>query len=419
MPEDKDSEEGSSVSKLADRLKHTIYFRDADQDFMFQMFLAYLQRGGSALGEMFNVARRINPDDPLSWKEEFTKEAEKLKALAEESLRKGHRVSASEAYLRAYTYYRSAFCASYPGERDFEAIYRNAVTCFKSSMESKPFPVEWAKVEYDGFEFPLCLLKPDDTGRRRPTLIVHNGGESHMEDHYFTVGKAGIDRGYNVLMWDGPWDVGCRFYNPALKAGTFGAEKVKAVYRKLVDYTLARTDVDSAKLVLTGESYGGGKAMVHACSDDRFAAVVPNSPIYDLAHLFRTNRLPAYMGTAAESAKVIGSLPHFPRVTLERVIWSHGFDSLVEWVPVLENGFVSDPKKITCAFLAMSSESESPELKRQAAFAYENVSSKVKSIRTGRVEDGADLHVQINNLALGQAMMFDWLDEVLEFNAEG
>jgi hypothetical protein len=409
------SEKQQEKSKLADRLKHKIFFADADQDFMFQLFLSYHQRGGSAIGELFNVARRINPTDPMSWKEEFMKEGSKVEAWGEASLRDAHQVSARESFLRAYTYYRSAFCASYPGEKDFESIYRKSAACFKKSMDLQSFPVEWVEFEYEGFKFPCCFLKPDNSGKKRPAIIVHNGGESHMEDHYFLVGKAGIDRGYNMLLWDGPWDIGCRFHNPDLKAKIFDAEKIKETYRKLVDYVLSRPDVDAERLIVTGESYGGGKTMVHAACDNRFAAVVPNSPIHNLVHLFKTNRLPAYTGSPEDSAKVVAGLPYLARVTLERVIWSHGFDSLVDWIPILENGFISDPSKINCAFLSMCAESESPELKRQAEFAYEHVSSKVKAIKKGLVEDGADLHVQVNNPALGQSMMFDWLDEVLNY----
>ena len=68
-------------------------------------------------------------------------------------------------------------------------------------------------------------------------------------------------------------------------------------------------------------------------------------------------------------------------------------------------------------FLAMCSESESAELRRQAQYAYDRVPSVVKDMKIGRVGDGANLHVQVNNLALGQQMTFDWLDEVLDYRA--
>lgn len=268
--------------KLAERLKHKIFFENADQDFMFQLFLSYHRYGGSAIGELFNVAGRVNPNDPASWKDEFLKEANKIEELAEDCLAKGHRVSASDAFLRAYTYYRSAFCASYPGEKDYENIYHKTTSSYKKALNLKPFPVEWL-------------------------------------------------------------------------------------------------DIDSIPLLLNA------------------------------------NPLSAFRGDAQESAKTIEKLPFFARVTLERVIWSHGFDSLVDWIPMAEKQLVTDPQKITCAFLSMCAESEGVELKRQAQYTYDHVSGTVKDIKRGTVEDGADLHVQVNNLALGQQMMFDWLDEVLDY----
>lgn len=404
-----------NTPKLAERLKHKIFFENADQDFMFQLFLSYHRYGGSAIGELFNVARRVDPKDPVSWKDEFVKEANKIEKLAEDCFVKGHRVSASDAFLRAYTYYRSAFCASYPGEEDFETIYHKTTSCYKKALNLKPFPVEWVDIEYKGYKFPGCFLKPDDSNKKRSTLIVHNGGESHAEDHYFIVGQAAIDRGYNVFMWDGPYDVGCRFHNPGLTVKNFDRNDLEGTYKEVFDYLISRPDVDADRMVVTGESYGGAKTLVHACSENRFAAVVPNSPLYSVPLLFNANSLSAFRGSAEESAKTIGKLPFFAKVTLERVIWSHGFDTLVDWIPMAEKQLVTDSQKITCAFLAMCAESEGPELKRQAQYVYDHVSSTVKDIKRGTVEDGADLHVQINNLALGQQMMFDWLDEVLDY----
>lgn len=401
--------------KLAERLKHKIFFENPDQDFMFQYFLTNQRYGGAAMGEMYNVARRIDPDNPVSWKVEFVKEASKLEKLAENCLAKGHRVSSSEAFMRAFTYYRSAFCAVSPNEEDYQNIFFKSAECFKKSLDLKPVAHEWIQIEYKGFKFPGCLLKAEDSDKPKPTILIHNGGESHLEDHYFILGQAAVDRGYNVLMWEGPWDVGIRFYSPDVTAKTFGRAEIEGTYRAAVDYLLARPDVDADRLIVTGESYGGAKTMLHACSEDRFAAVVPNSPIYSIPLLFNANPLSAFRGNAEDSAKTIAGLPFFARVTLERVIWSHGFDSLVDWIPAAERHLVSDPQAIKCPFLSMCSESESAELKRQAQYSYDHVSSTVKAMKTGKVEDGADLHVQVNDLALGQQMMFDWLDEVLDY----
>lgn len=91
--------------KLTQRLKTKLFFDDEDMDFDFQLFLANLEGHGAAIGEIFNTARRIDTKDELSWKTEFVKEAERVEALAENCLNKGHRISAGDAFLRAFTYY--------------------------------------------------------------------------------------------------------------------------------------------------------------------------------------------------------------------------------------------------------------------------------------------------------------------------
>ena len=405
--------------KLAERLRHKIFFDQEDMDFMFQYFMSNCGERGGAFGELYNVARRIDPKDDTSWKVEFVKEAEKIEALAEDCLKKGHRVSAGDAFLRAYSYWRAAFCGVAPGEKDHDPIYFKSTSCFRKGIDAKPelIPHEWLTVHCKGHTFPGCFFKPDNSGSPRPTIYLHNGGETHAEDHYFMNTQAALDRGYNCLILDGPWDPCGRFYAPDATYKIFNGEELAACWRAVTDMLLARPDVDSKRLVVAGESYGGAKTMYHASVDDRFAAVIANSPIYSIPELFKnaSKKVPVYWDVTPEASNaLVDKLPLMAKVTLKRVIWFHGFDSLVDWIP--NAGFLHvDCKKIASPFLCMYSESEGAELRRQAEYALENVSSKVKGKVIGTVADGTDLHCQINNLNRGQQMMFDWLDEVLGY----
>lgn len=138
--------------KLTQRLKTKLFFDDEDMDFDFQLFLANLEGHGAAIGEIFNTARRIDTKDELSWKTEFVKEAERVEALAENCLNKGHRISAGDAFLRAFTYYRSAFMAVSPEDADFTRIYHKSVSCFRRGLDAKAklIPHEWVTIEYNG-----------------------------------------------------------------------------------------------------------------------------------------------------------------------------------------------------------------------------------------------------------------------------
>jgi hypothetical protein len=107
--------------------------------------------------------------------------------------------------------------------------------------------------------------------------------------------------------------------------------------------------------------------MYHASVDDRFAAVIANSPIYAIPLLFKdaNKKVPVYWEVTPEASNtLVEKLPLMGRVTLKRVIWFHGFDSLVDWIPNAEFMHV-DCKKITSPFLCMYAESEGAELRRQ------------------------------------------------------
>jgi hypothetical protein len=129
--------QNSDEMKLAERLKHRIFFEQADTDFMFQYFMSNCGERGGAFGELFNVARRIDQKDLNSWKVEFVIEAEKIEAIAEDCLAKGHRLSASDAFLRAYSYWRAAFCGVAPGEPDHDPIYFKSTSCFRRGIDAK------------------------------------------------------------------------------------------------------------------------------------------------------------------------------------------------------------------------------------------------------------------------------------------
>ncbi|MFD2882257.1 hypothetical protein ACFTAO_50820 [Paenibacillus rhizoplanae] len=85
-----------------------------------------LRRRGTG-GELFKLARQIDPNSITSWKNEFEQEAAKVEATAEQSLKKGHLISAGEAFIRAHSYYRAAFYGAFPDEPDFARYHGKKV----------------------------------------------------------------------------------------------------------------------------------------------------------------------------------------------------------------------------------------------------------------------------------------------------
>ena len=62
---------------------------------------------GPDVGECLSTAYRIKEGDFESWYKEWLSTAQRVHRDAEISLATGHKISASEAYLRASNYYRT------------------------------------------------------------------------------------------------------------------------------------------------------------------------------------------------------------------------------------------------------------------------------------------------------------------------
>ncbi len=81
-----------------------------DESFSFETLRAagFAPYGGADLGEVLVTADAISDGDESSWHQGWKATAERVRALGEQSLADGHRVSARQALMRASNYYRVA-----------------------------------------------------------------------------------------------------------------------------------------------------------------------------------------------------------------------------------------------------------------------------------------------------------------------
>ncbi|MFK5151135.1 dipeptidyl aminopeptidase, partial [Klebsiella pneumoniae] len=69
-------------------------------------------------------------------------------------------------------------------------------------------PIKHVEIPYENTTLPGYLHLVDDSGRPRPTLIMHTGFDGSVEEMHFSGARAGVERGYNVLAFDGPGQYG-------------------------------------------------------------------------------------------------------------------------------------------------------------------------------------------------------------------
>src|SRR3712207_1493862 len=158
--------------RTGQRHKNKIYFKDQDLDLYLQAFpLNFQTYGGAAAGEAFYAASRVDEKDLESWVHEWRALAARVETEAAKALEKGHKVSAREAYLRAYTYYRTATLCLRVGDPRFRTIWQAMRSCFRQAAQLFDPPIESVEIPYEGRTLPAYFMRAGDDVKSRPTEI--------------------------------------------------------------------------------------------------------------------------------------------------------------------------------------------------------------------------------------------------------
>ncbi|PVH96119.1 alpha/beta-hydrolase [Periconia macrospinosa] len=135
-----------------------------------------------------------------------------------------------------------------------------------------------------GFSMPAILFRAAGATREtpRPLLIIGGGFESSMEETFHVSGFAALERGYNVLIYEGPGHRG--LVNQGVG---FVFDWEKAV-TPIMDFVVGGKEdgefgfVDTEKIGLMGMSMGGYLAARAAAFEPRLAAVMCIDGVYSM-----------------------------------------------------------------------------------------------------------------------------------------
>ena len=115
-----------------------------------------LSLDGCPLGEVFATASRIEEGDRDGWYQQWTATADRIAECGDESANAGHAVSARDAYLRASSYYRTAYLPLYGSPVDarlVQAFDKETAFFQKAAALMRP-PVEPVEIPYEGTTLP-------------------------------------------------------------------------------------------------------------------------------------------------------------------------------------------------------------------------------------------------------------------------
>ncbi|MGU3652630.1 alpha/beta hydrolase family protein [Mycolicibacterium sp. A43C] len=396
------------------------FFTDPVMNSMTRAMLGRVYARAADTGETLATVDRITDGDLASWAHEWEATADRVAAIGDDCVRKGHRLSGRNALLRAATYYATCVLVAdgcvapdHVRSRTF-AAYRRCWESYLGLLDNPPVPLE---IPYEDTTLPGWFFRAP--GGHRPTLVMVNGADGAASYLWPGYGSEASERGYHVVLFDGPGQQRMLF-----ERGIGFRPDFENVLSPVVDATLRLPGVDPQRLGLYAVSQGGYWAPRALAFEHRFAAAVIDDGVVDVSEAWHAMLSPELKELLRRGDRA-------------------GFDAAVERLPAnARRTFAWRAKPYDCGsffdtFREAARYRITPELAARITtpvligdpddegyFAgqpqrlYDMIPGEKTLVRFTRAE-GAAGHCEPMARALAAQRFFDYLDDRLEVTAQG
>ncbi len=358
--------------------------------YQFRRALGETQAGGGAVSECFQAANRMIPGDKESWHIEWHRVASRNHQRGDEAEQTGHMQTAKNCWLRAANYYRHAeFWLAADDPRRLQT-FDQIETCSQKFLRYLTPPGEVVQVPYEnGAHLDAYFVPaPYDIGKQ-PVLIAMGGLDSFKDEMWFMTAHGALQRGIAVLMIDGPGQGGT-----LRRQGLHNRPDTEVPIGHCIDYLQTRSDVDSARIAVSGSSLGGYYAARAGCYEHRLAAVISHGAIWSIGdfwhHIDESHGLASHIKWVFGVGSIAAAKDRFTAFTLE--------------------GHLA---QMQCPYLIVHGGFDVLSVD-QAHKVYEDAKTHAVSVTLkllSEEETGAE-HCQHDNPTIGQEYMADWLVDV-------
>lgn len=276
-----------------------LYFDDPSFDGQLQRTAAKAGYGSADLGEIFAIAARITPGDLDSWYDAWFAAGKDNRDLADAEAAQGHVYTATQAYLRASEYFRSAyfFTRRHYTRAPLQTAWQAAREAFWKALPNLGIPAERIAIPFEGMSLPGYLFLPPASAAATlagdggvPVLIFPAGYDGPAEETYSLGAVEAAARGFAVVTFDGPGQ-GEMLYTH----GVPFRPDFETVAAAALDVVEGRDGLDAARVGIVGRSFGGYLAPRAAQAEPRITALTADPAQVDMGAAFIARTPPSLL----------------------------------------------------------------------------------------------------------------------------
>lgn len=351
--------------------------------------------GVVAMDEIDRIALSLKDrqQEPEAWPEAWCAMAAQLEHTADAAAAKGQERTAGNYYLRAGNYYYTGERFIPPGEAK-AAVGRKAYRCFREGLTRRHPEIEFVEVPYLQATLPALFMKAPGVSVRAPTVVIFNGMDNCKEMSVIFAGLEFAKRGMHTLAIDGPGQGETLRFR-----GIPSRFDYEVPGRAAYDYVAQRADVDPARVVIMGYSFGGYYSARIAAFEPRYAAGVAMTALHwDLAGWQQKIRDKAQ----AEGSKIAQSNFQFQ--------WVVGAADVDQSIDIARRFTLKDvAHQITMPFLVTHGANDRVVPAENAQKLFDALGSSRKTLRVFTAEDGGAEHAHVDNRQAGVDFVADWI----------
>ena len=340
---------------------------------------------------------RVRQTEPDAWREEWSAMGSKIEAMADAADAAGHKLTAANYYLRAGMYWFTAERFVEPGEQK-RAIGAKALELQQAGLLVRYPNIEKVEVPFEGTTLPGLFMKAPGATGPVPTVVVFDGMDNCKEMSVLFAGLEFARRGWNTLSIDGPGQ------GESLRLREmYARHDYEVAGTAAYDWVAACAEVDPARVVVMGYSFGGYYAGRVAAFEKRYALGVAFAALHwDLA------------GWQAEIKRKQEADPKATAQSSFHFRWIMGCDTADAAIEKARKFSLADvASQITKPFLIVHAEEDKVVPSASARKLYDAIASPKKHLKMFTAETGSRYHCQMDNRQIGMDYICDWISDNL------